>query len=90
MTGVQTCALPISYSVKVPERTNGRESSEELGHTIVLGLPRVNPNTTKQRFALCYPLSASVNAVDDKFDFATAGLGFLREGAPERRNGTKR
>ena len=80
-----TCA----YRVKVPERTNGRESSEELGHTIVLGLPRVNPNTTKQIFALCYPLPAPVNAVDDKFDSAPAGLGFRRGGAPERRNGTK-
>ena len=81
-----TCA----YSVKVPERTNGRESSEELGHTIVLRLPWVHPNTTKQIVAHCYLLRAPVKAIDDKFDSAPAGLGFRRRGAPERRNGTKR
>ena len=65
------------------------ESSEELGHTIVLGLPIVHPNTTKQRVAHCYPLPAPVNAVDDKFDSAPTGLGFRHRGAPERRDGTK-
>ena len=38
---------------------NGREYCEELGHTIVLGLPRVHPNTSKQRVAHCYPLQGS-------------------------------
>ena len=36
------------YRVKVPEPTNGRESCVEVVHDIVLGLPRVHPNTTKQ------------------------------------------
>ena len=48
---------------KLLERRNGRESFEELGHTIVLGLARVHPNTTKQSFEHCYPLRAPVKAV---------------------------
>ena len=76
-------------SPKLPERRNGRESSEELGHTIVLRLPWVHPNTTKQIVAHCYLLRAPVKAIDDKFDSAPAGLGFHRRGAPERWNGTK-
>ena len=53
-----------TYRLKVPEPTNGRESWVEVVHAIVLGLPRVHPNTTKQRFAHCYPLRAPVKAVD--------------------------
>ena len=70
--------------------TVGEESSVEVGHTIVLGLPMVEPNTTKQIVAHCYPLRAPVNAVGDKFDSAPAGLGIRRRGAPEHRDGTKR
>ena len=44
---------------KLPERTNEREYCEELGHTTVLGLPNVHPNTSKQRVAHCYPLWGS-------------------------------
>ena len=69
-------------SPKLPERRNGRESCEELGHTIVLGLPSVHPNTSKQRVAHCYRLRAPVNDVADKFGSALAGLGFRRRGAP--------
>ena len=53
-----------TYRLKVPEPTNGRESWVEVVHAIVLGLPRVHPNTTKQRVAHCYPLRAPVKAVD--------------------------
>src|SRR5664279_289743 len=52
-----------TYSLKVPERTNMRESSEELVHTIVLGLPRARPNTTMQLVPLCYPILTPVPAV---------------------------
>ena len=52
-----------TYRVKVPEPTNGRESCVEVVDAIVLGLPRVHPNTTKQRFAHCYSLRAPVKAV---------------------------
>ena len=45
---------------KLPEWRNGRESCEELGHTIVLGLPSVHPNTSKQRVAHFYPLQALI------------------------------
>ena len=53
-----------TYRLKVSEPTNGRESWVEVVHAIVLGLPRVQPNTTKQRFAHFYPLRALVKAVD--------------------------
>ena len=53
-----------TYRVKVPEPTNGRESCVEVVHAIVLGLPRVHPNTTEQIVAQCYPLQAPVKAVD--------------------------
>ena len=53
-----------TYRVKVPEPPDGRESCVEVVHAIVLGLPRVHPNTTKERFAHCYPLRAPVEAVD--------------------------
>ena len=53
-----------TYRLKVPEPTNGRESCVEVVHAIVLGLPMVHPNTTKQRVAHCYPLRAPVQAVD--------------------------
>ena len=36
------------YRVKVREPTNEMESCVEVVHAIVLGLPRVHPNTTKQ------------------------------------------
>ena len=77
-------------SPKLPKRTSGGESSEEVGYTIVLELPRLHANITKQIVAHCYPLLAPVNAVDDKFDLALTGLGFRRRGAPERQNGTER
>ena len=79
-------------SPKPPETDyrGGGESSVEVGPNIVLGLHRVNPNTTKQLVTHCYPLRAPVKPVDDKFDWAPAGLGFHRRGAPERRGGTKR
>ena len=51
-----------TYRVKVPEPTNERESCVEVVHAIVLG--RVHLNTTKQRFAHCYPLQGLVKAVD--------------------------
>ena len=76
-------------SPKLPEMDDRGESSVEVVHTIVLGLPRVQPNTTKQRVAHFYPLRAPVNTVDDKFDWAPTVLGFRRRGAPERRGGTK-
>ena len=78
-----------TYRVKVPYLTNGRESSVEVVHIIVLGLARVHPNTTKQRVAHCYPLRATVKAVDDKLDYSPAGLGFLRGGALEHRDCTE-
>ena len=53
-----------TYRVKVREPTDGRESVVEVVDAIVLGLPRVHPNTTKQRVAHCYPLRAPVEAVD--------------------------
>ena len=71
-----------TYRVKVPKSTNGRESCVELVHAIVLGLPRVHPNTTKQIVAYFYPLCAPVKAVDDKVNFSPAGIGFRRRGAP--------
>ena len=43
---------------------NGRETCVEVDHAIVLVLPRVHPNTTKQKFAHCYQLRAPVKAVD--------------------------
>ena len=52
------------YRVKVQEPTNERESCVEVVHAIVLGLPRVYPNTTKKIDAHCYPLRAPVKAVD--------------------------
>ena len=52
------------YRVKVLEPMNGRESCVELVHAIVLGIPRVHPNTTKQIVAHFYPLRAPVKAVD--------------------------
>ena len=75
---------------KLPERRNGRESCEELGHTIVLGLPSFHPNTSMQRFSHCYLLEGSGEGCGDKFGSAPAGLVLRRRGAPERRNGTKR
>ena len=77
-----------TYSVKVPDRTNRRESCQELGYTFVLGIPMAYPNTTKQLVPLCYPLPASVKVVDDKLDFSPAGLGFRRRGGPERPDAT--
>ena len=53
-----------TYRLKAPEPTNGRESWVEVVHAIVLGLPMVHPNTTKQRVAQCYPLRAQVRGVD--------------------------
>ena len=53
-----------TYRLKVPKPTNGRESCVEVVHVIVLGLPRVHPNRTKQSVAHCYPLRAPVKAVD--------------------------
>ena len=53
-----------TYRVKVGEPTNGRESCVEVVDAIVLGLPRVYPNTTKHRVAHCYPLRAPVKDVD--------------------------
>ena len=77
-----------TYSLKVPDRTNRRESCQELGYAFVLGLPRAYPNTTKQLVPRCYPHAASVKVVDDKLDFSPAGLGFRRRGGPERRDAT--
>ena len=48
-----------STSLKLAERRNGREYFEGLGHIIVLGLPSVHPNTSKQRVAHWYPLEGS-------------------------------
>ena len=53
-----------TYRLKVPEPTNERGSCVQLVHDIVMGLPRVHPNTTKKRIAHCYPLRAPVKAVD--------------------------
>ena len=53
-----------TYRVKVPEPTDGRESCVEVVDAIVLGLPRVHPNRTKQGVAHFYPLRAPVKAVD--------------------------
>ena len=78
-----------TYRLKVQEPTKGRESCVEVVHAIVLGLTRVHPNTTKQRVAHCYPLRATVKAVDDKLDYSPAGLGFLSGGTLERLDGTK-
>ena len=52
------------YRVKVREPTNERECCVEVVHAIVLGLPRVHPNTTNQGDAHFYPLRAPVKAVD--------------------------
>ena len=78
-----------TYSSKLPLRANRRESCEELGYTLLFGIPRAYPNTTKQKSPLVYPLSTPVMGVDEKFDFFPAGLGFRRRGAPERRDPTK-
>src|SRR5664279_4383709 len=48
-----------------------------------------NPNTTKKKVPLVYPLSTPVMGVDEKFDFFPAGSGLRRCRAPERRNPTK-
>ena len=53
-----------TYRLKVPEPTNGIESSVEVVHAIDLGLPRVHTNTNKQRVAHFYPLRAPVKSVD--------------------------
>ena len=45
-----------TYRVKVREPTNGRESCVEVVHAIVLGLPRVHLNITKQIVSHFYPL----------------------------------
>ena len=79
-----------TYRVKVREPTNGRESCVEVVDAIVLGLPRVHPNTTKKSNSHWYPLRAPVKAVEtDKLDYSQAGLGFHHIRAPERRGGTK-
>ena len=79
-----------TYSLKLPDRTNQRESCQECGYSFVLGLTRAYPNTTEQLVSHCYPLPAPVKVVDDTLDFSPAGLGFRRRGAFERRNPTKR
>ena len=53
-----------THRVKVAEPTDGRESCVEVVHAIILGLPRVHDNTTKQRVAHCYPLRDPMNAID--------------------------
>ena len=62
-----------TYSLKDPERSNGRESSEELVHTIVLGLPRAHPNTTKQLVTLFYPILTPEPALVIKAWFFSSG-----------------
>ena len=56
--------VPCTYRLEVREWTNERESCVEVVHAIVLGLPRVHLNTTKQRVAHFYPLRAPVKVVD--------------------------
>ena len=53
----------MTYSLKVPEGTNQRETRQELGYNFVLGLPRAYPNTTKQLVPLSYPILTSVPAI---------------------------
>ena len=58
-----TSVLRVVYA-KYSLTPSERESSVELVHAIVLGLPTVHPNTTKQRVAHYYPLRVPVKAVD--------------------------
>src|SRR5664279_5060760 len=73
-TGITVSVVSFStYSSKLPLRANQRESCEELGYILVLGVPRAYPNTTKQKVPLVYPLSTPVMGVDEKFDFFSSG-----------------
>ena len=51
-----TLEFTLTSGPRLPERRNGREYREELGHTIVLGLPSVYPNTYKKIVAHFYRL----------------------------------
>ena len=75
---------------KLPKRRNVRESCEELGHTIGLGLPVHTITHPSKDLHIATLFRAPVNDVGDKFGSAPTGLGFHRRGAPERQNGTKR
>ena len=75
---------------KLPDTDDRGETFVDVGHTIFLVLPRVQPNKTKNILAYCYPLRAPVKPVGVMFDWAPSGLGFRRRVAPEHRHGTKR
>ena len=53
----------MTYSLKVPERSNGREYSEELVHAIAFMFPRAHPNTTKPLVPHFYIILTPVPAV---------------------------
>ena len=44
-----------TYILKVPEGSNGRESSEELVHAIVFMLPTAHPNKKKEPWSTLLP-----------------------------------
>ena len=51
-------------SPKPPKTDYRGESSIKMVHTIVLGLARVHPNTTKQLVPPGYPVPTNVSGVD--------------------------
>ena len=53
-----------TYNWKLTLWSKRRESYEEFGYNIGLGVPRGYPHTTKQIFTLCYPLLTLVPYVD--------------------------
>ena len=90
-TGLTSLSLVyMQYCPKLLERRNGRESCEELGHTIGLGLPVHTITHPSKDLHIATLFRAPVNDVGDKFGSDPSGLGFRRIGALEHRNGTKR
>ena len=71
-----------TYSLKVLEGSNGRESSEELVHAIGFMLPRAHPNTNTQLVPLFYPILTPVPAVVSYHAYFSSGSRVSQERGP--------